>query len=123
MTYEEMTRDHVSAIRRLSGFLGVELSEHALDSIPEAQRWFKHSPKGLCNAVADYKAFCSHYSKTTYAQHLADPCEPGVWNCCSCKAAPAPRVFPDPMNKNLPALTRAQAATLPKLRPAAVAGH
>ena len=65
MTYEDLTGDHVAAVRRLGGFLGVGLSESALDAIPEAERWFKHSPKGLCNAVADYKSFCSHYSKTT----------------------------------------------------------
>jgi len=48
----------------------VKLSENAMDSIPEAERWFRHSPKSLCESVENYADFCTHYSKTTYAEHL-----------------------------------------------------
>jgi hypothetical protein len=85
VTYEELTRDHRGTLRKLSQFLSVKLSETALESIPEASRWFKQGPANVCKSVEDYGPFCMYYSKSTYSEHLPDPCIPGVWDCCQCK--------------------------------------
>lgn len=85
LTYEELTSGHRGAIRKLGTFLGVKLSEHALEAVPEAERWAKQGPRGVCESVADYGDFCAHYSKTVHAEHLPDPCVPGVWDCCKCR--------------------------------------
>jgi len=93
LTYEELTSEHRRTIQKLGNFLGVKLSEHALEAIPEAERWVKQGPRGVCQSVENYADFCVHYSKTIYAEHLPDPCTPGIWDCCKCR--PQPRmIFP-----------------------------
>lgn len=92
LTYEELVRDHRPTLRKLGTFLSVKLDPDAAPG-PSVARWVKQGPSGVCDTVKDYGAFCARYSKSAYAEHLPDPCLPGVWDCCKCK--PTPRlVFP-----------------------------
>jgi hypothetical protein len=97
LTYEELKLYHKNAIRKLSTFLAVKLSgvhdENA--ALNALDPWYRDESRALCESVENYAAFCMYYSKTIYAEHLKDPCAPGVWDCCKCK--PMPRMtFPNP---------------------------